>query len=151
MTSEASTSYEASTGGARTVGGDETIEVVEEKVKVGKRDASNGRVRVRSYVREVPVSENVELTTERVTIERRPVDRAVGVGETAFHERSIEAEERAEEVVVSKEARVVEEIGLNRERESHVETVTETERHTEVEIDDERLDTDGTVKNPTIR
>lgn len=145
----ASTGDEARAVDARTLGDDETIEVVEENVRVGKRDASHGRVRVRSYVREVPVREDVELTTDRVTIERRPVDRALGAGEDAFRERSIEAEERAEEVVVSKEARVVEEIALNRERESHVETVTDTVRHTEVEIDDERLETDRRVKDST--
>ena len=40
--------------------------------------------------------------------------------------------------VVQKEARVVEEIGLNKDVESHVETVRDTVRKTEVEIEDER-------------
>ena len=58
-------------------GEDETVPVVEEELRVGKRDTSHGRVRVRSYVRETPVSEEVELTDERVEVERRPVDRPV--------------------------------------------------------------------------
>lgn len=121
----------------------ETVPVVEEQLRVGKRDTSLGRVRVRSYVRETPVSEQVELTSERVEIERRPVDRPLSAGDDAFRERTIEAEERSEEAVVSKEARVVEEIGLRRERESHSETISDTVRHTEVEVDDER--TGGTT------
>jgi stress response protein YsnF len=117
---------------------DETVQVVEERLRVGKRDARVGRVRVRSYLVEEPVREEVELAEERVEIERRPVDRPLEAGEDAFRERSIEAEERAEEPVISKEARVVEEIGLRRERETRRETISDTVRRTEVEIEDER-------------
>ncbi|MBA3326049.1 MAG: YsnF/AvaK domain-containing protein [Rhodobacteraceae bacterium] len=118
----------------------ETVPVVEEHVRVGKRDTSHGRVRVRTYVREEPVSEDVELRSERVEIERRPVDRPVASGDDAFRERSIEAEEFAEEAVVSKEARVVEEVGLRREADTRRETISDTERRTEVEIEDDRDD-----------
>jgi len=115
----------------------ESVPVVEEQLRVGKRETSHGRVRVRSYVRETPVSEQVQLTDEHVTIERRSVDRPV-TGSDAFVERTIEAEERGEEAVVSKEARVVEEIGLRKEVETEQRTVSDTVRHTEVEIEDER-------------
>jgi stress response protein YsnF len=84
----------------------------------------------------------VELQEDRVEIERRPVDRAVSPGEDAFRDRSIEAEEHHEEAVVSKEARVVEEIGLRKTRKTHTETVSDTVRHTEVEV--ERDDDDLT-------
>ena len=70
--------------------------MIEERLRVGKRDTSHGRVRVRSYVREAPVSADVELRSERVEVERRPVDRPVSAGDDAFRERSIEAEEFAE-------------------------------------------------------
>jgi uncharacterized protein (TIGR02271 family) len=118
--------------------GDETVPVVEERLRVGKRDTSHGRVRVRSYVHETPVSEEIELRDERVSVERRPVDRPAKAGEDAFRNRSIEAEEHAEEAVVSKEARVTEEVGLHKEAGRHRETVSDTVRHTEVEIDDDR-------------
>ncbi len=124
---------------------DGTIEVVEEDVRIGKRDVSHGRVKVRSYVVEDQVSESVDLRTEHVDIERRPVDRAVS-GTDAFRDRTIEAEESAEEAVVSKEARVVEEIDLKKRADTETETVTETVRHTEVEIDDDR-----TTAKPTDR
>ena len=69
--------------------------------------------------------------------ERRAVDRPADSAD--FQERSIEAREYAEAPVVHKEARVVEEIGLNKDVESHVETVRDTVRKTEVEIEDERI------------
>ena len=117
---------------------DGTIEVVEENLKVGKRDRSHGRVRVRSYVREDAVSEDVSLRSERVEIERRPVDRPLGVGEDAFRDQTLELEERSEEAVVSKDARVTEEIDLKTVGSERVETVTDTVRRTEVDIEDER-------------
>lgn len=124
------------------VGDDETIKVMEEQLRVGKRQVDKGRVRIRSYVVETPVQEQVSLHSERVFLERRPVDRALTGDEVAFTDRTIEAQERREEAVVSKEARVTEEIGLRREGEERTETVSDTVRRTEVEIDDERLETD---------
>ncbi|KAB0676182.1 YsnF/AvaK domain-containing protein [Aureimonas leprariae] len=117
---------------------DGTIEVVEENLKVGKRDVAGGRVRVRSYVREEPVSENVSLHSEHVEIERRPVDRPVEAGDAAFRDQTLELEERAEEAVVSKEARVKEEIDLRKVGTERTETVSDTVRRTEVDIEDER-------------
>jgi uncharacterized protein (TIGR02271 family) len=119
-----------------------TIPVVEEELHVGKRNVSHGGVRVRSYVYESPVKEEVELTDEHVEIERRPVNRAVSPGDDAFRERSIEAEERHEEAVISKEARVTEEIGIRRTAETHREKVSDTVRRTEVEVEDDRDDTE---------
>ena len=115
---------------------DGKIDVVEERLMVSKREAEGGRVRVRSYVRETPVEQDVELRSERVSIERRPVDRPAD-GAT-FEDRTIEAREYVEAPVVQKEARVVEEIHLNKDVESHVETVRDSVRKTEVEIEDER-------------
>src|SRR3954453_6072448 len=90
--------------------GEEAIPVVEEQVRVGKREVGRGSVRVRSYVVERPVEEEVGLRGERGTGERRPADREVGPGETPFQEKEIEATERGEEAVVDKRARVVEEV-----------------------------------------
>jgi uncharacterized protein (TIGR02271 family) len=121
--------------------GEEVIPVAEEQVRVGKRDVSHGRVRIRSYVVETPVEEQVTLREERVAVERRPVDRALGDAEQAFQERTIEAEERGEEAVVSKEARITEEVVVRKEAEQRTETVSDTVRQTEVEVEDERGNT----------
>ena len=87
--------------------------------------------------REGPASDTTGLPA--LPIERTPVDRAVSAGE-AFVDRTIEATETAEEAVVSKEARVTEEISLAKAVDSRTETVRDTVRHTELEVEDERLD-----------
>jgi stress response protein YsnF len=66
------------------------------------------------------------------------VDRAANPGDVEFRDRVIEAREHTEEPVVAKEARVVEEIGLRKESETRHETIQDTVRKTEVEIEDER-------------
>jgi uncharacterized protein (TIGR02271 family) len=124
-------------------GTEEVIPVAEEELRIGKRDVSHGRVRVRSYTVETPVSESVNLREENVRVERRPADRATTGGEGIFQDRTIEVEERGEEAVISKEARVREELVINKDVENRSETVSDTVRHTEVEIDDERTGTDA--------
>ena len=118
--------------------GDEVIQAAEEQLRVGKREVGRGSVRVRSYVTERPVEEQVELRQERVTIERRPVDRELRPGDAAFQERTIEAVERGEEAVVSKTARVTEEIGIRKDVERETETVRDTVRKQEIEVEDDR-------------
>lgn len=124
----------------RDLGDDETIPVIEERLRVGKRETGHGRVRVRAYTVETPVSESVDLREERVDIERRPVDRVLTSADAAFQDRTIEAEEYREEAVVQKEARVVEEIGLRKTSETHREDISDTVRHTEVEVEHDRDD-----------
>ena len=131
--------------GSLTEASDEMIPVYEESLQVGKREVSHGRLRVRSYVVETAVNEQVSLRTENVHVDRRPVDRAVSATDAMFQDRVIEVEEFAEEAVVSKQARVVEEISLHKEARDRTETISDTLRHTEVEIEDGR----GTVVGGT--
>lgn len=121
---------------------EEVIPVVDERLVVGRRDVNLGRVRVRSYIREEAVGANVNLHDERVSIDRRPVDRPIADADAAFRDRTIEAEEHAEEAVVGKEARVTEEISLRKEGSDRQETVNDTVRKTEVEIEDDRDEID---------
>ena len=118
--------------------GEETIQLAEERLRVGKRDVNHGRVRLRSYVVEKPVNESISLHSERIDVSRRPVDRALGVGENLFQERTISAEEHDEEAVVSKEARVVEEVSLGKVMQDRTQEIHDTVRKTEVEVDDGR-------------
>jgi len=126
-------------------GRDEVIPVAEEELHVGKREVSRGRVRIRSHVVERPVQEQVTLSQERVQVERRPVEGSMRAGtmgndSNLFQERTIDVEERGEEAVVSKEARVVEEVVVRKGADQRTETVSDTVRKTEVEVDDERSD-----------
>ena len=84
------------------------------------------------------MQEEVALREEHVSIERNPVDRPIAAGDDAFRERTIEATESAEEAVVSKEARVTEEVVVRKQAEERTETVSDTVRRTEVEVEDER-------------
>ena len=109
------------------------IEIVEEQLQVGKREVERGGMRVRSFVTEKPVSEQVTLREEHVDVQRTPVDRAA-TGD-AFREGTIEMRETAEVPVVAKEARVVEEISLNKTSSERTETVSDTVRRTDVEVE----------------
>jgi uncharacterized protein (TIGR02271 family) len=118
--------------------GTEKIPVVQEELRVGKRAINRGGVRVYSHVTERPVEENVQLREERVNVERRPVDRPVTSADEAFRERAIEARETVEEAVVQKQARVVEEVSVNKDVRQREQKVRDTVRRTDVEV--ERLD-----------
>ena len=119
-------------------GRDEVIPVYEETARVAKRDVNQGRVRIRSYVVETPFSEQVNLRQEQVQVERRPVDRPISASDAVFQDRVIEAEEHAEEAVITKEARVKEEISLRKTVQDQAQTLTDTVRRTEVEVEDQR-------------
>lgn len=124
-----------------------TVPVVEEALKVGKRTVEAGRVRVYAHVTEQPVQEQVNLREARVTVERRPVDRPVAVGDAApFREGSFELGEFREEAVVAKEARVVEEVVVGRKATERSETIRETVRRSDVEV--ERIDADEIRTTP---
>ncbi|WP_240676036.1 DUF2382 domain-containing protein [Botryobacter ruber] len=121
-----------------------TIPVVEENLNVGKRTVETGGAIIRSKVEERPVEENINLREEHVNIERNPVNRpATGADMANFKEGEIEITEHAEVPVVEKEARVVEEITIDKEVEEHDETIRDTVRKTDVDIDDlDRRDLD---------
>lgn len=116
---------------------DGTIQVAEERLVVGKRAIEAGSVRVRAYVVERPVEEQVTLREETVRIERHPVDRAATAADLAsFGERTLEMTETDEVAVVGKDVRVVEEIGIRKDAADRVETVRDTVRRTEVDVED---------------
>lgn len=122
---------------AATVTGDDTIKVMEERLVVGKRAVNTGGARVRSYVVETPVEEQVTLHSETLRVERRPVTDGRLVTDADFREQSVEMRSTSEEVVVGKEARVVEEISLRKEATDRVEMVHDTVRSTKVDVEQE--------------
>jgi uncharacterized protein (TIGR02271 family) len=112
------------------------IPVVQEQLKVGKREVQRGGVRVYSRVVETPVNESVGLREEHVNVERRPVNEPIsGLDTAAFKEQSIEMRETAEEAVVEKSARIVEEVTINKEVTQREQQINDTVRHTEVEVE----------------
>lgn len=145
------TPYAASTGGIASgsfeqgsrdrVVEEEHIPIVNEELQVGKRTVSRGGARVRSYVREVPVHEQINLRQEHVSVERRPVDQPIQAADSIgdsdlLRERSIEMTETEEVPMVAKEARVTEEMVVRKTAEEHTQDVNDTIRRTEVEVDE---------------
>ncbi len=122
-----------------------SIPVVEEELDVGKRQVERGGVRVRRYVTEEPVEKQVTVRDESVHVDRRPADRTLRGAETgdAFREETVEMTETTEDVIVDKRARVIEEVVLSKDVDERTETVRDTVRRTDVEVeraDDARVD-----------
>lgn len=113
------------------------IPIVEEQLRVGKRTVEGGAVRINTGVVETPVEAQVNLREEHVRVERHAVDRPASEADfQTFKEGEIELTERAEVAVVAKEARVVEEIAVGKEVTERTETVRDTVRRTEVDVDE---------------
>jgi uncharacterized protein (TIGR02271 family) len=112
-----------------------TIQLAEETLAVGKRAVSGATTRIRRFVVETPVQEQVSLRDEIVTLERHPVTEGRPVGTADFTDKVIEMTESSEQAVVSKTAHVVEEVNLRKDVSDHVETVKDTLRRDEVEIE----------------
>lgn len=112
------------------------LPVIEEQLAVGKRTVEKGAARVRTKVEEVPVEETVTLREEKVTVDRRPVDRAVENAPAAFKEGVIEVTEMAEVPVVGKETHVVEEVVIGKNVTERQETVRDTVKRTDVDVDE---------------
>jgi uncharacterized protein (TIGR02271 family) len=121
---------------------EEAIPVVQERLRVGKREVNRGGVRVRSYVVEEPIEEQVSLREERVDVERRSVGQRVrpGAADDLLRDRTIEMTESAEEAVVSKDAEVTEEVVVRKFEGERTEGVSDTVRRTEVDVEDTRGD-----------
>ena len=112
---------------------DGTLQLSEESLAVGKRVVNRGTTRIRRFVVETPVEEKVSLRNERVTIERRPVTDGRAVTDS-FSDKVVEMTELAEEAVVSKTARVREEVAIRKDVADRTETVRDTVRREDVEI-----------------
>jgi uncharacterized protein (TIGR02271 family) len=131
---------------------EESLPVIEERLRVGKRDVTRGSVRVRAYVVEEPVHEDVTLREERVEVERRPVagrSSAAGSDGSLLQERTIEMTEHGEEAVVQKDAVVTEEVVVRKFTGERTEGIDETVRHTEVDVDEDRGEVPTSGRQPS--
>lgn len=112
------------------------VDVIEEDLEVGKREVNTGGARVTSRIVERPVEERVNLREEQVEVNRNRVDRPVDNKDLDnFEEDTIEMTETTEKPVVNKEARVVEEISLNKDVTNREQVIKDKVRKTEIDID----------------
>jgi stress response protein YsnF len=110
------------------------IPIIREEMRVGRRTVERGGVRVASHIVQRPVSEQVHLRETHVDIERRAVDRPLRGDENAFSDDTVEMVEMADEPVVSKQARVVEEVIVRKHVEDRTATISDQVRSTEIEF-----------------
>jgi stress response protein YsnF len=127
---------------------EERIPIVEEELRVGKREVVQGRATVHSRMEEVPVRQRVELLEEELQVENRPVNRRLTEEEVArsglLQDRVVQFAAMREEALVSKEPFVREEVVVRKQVTQRVEEVRDTVRRTEVET--ERLGAGETVE-----
>ncbi len=135
--------------GTTATGGETVIPIVEEELVVGKREVQSGGAHIRTGVIETPVEQSVNLHEEHVTVQRQAVNQPVTDAATAFQDKSFEVTETAEVPVVAKSARVVEEVVVGKAATDRVETVHDTVRRTDVEVDELTADNfkTGDIKN----
>lgn len=118
--------------------GGKKLQAAEEELQVGKREVEGGGVRASTRVTETPVEEDIHLRDEKVHVERRKVDRPAESGDHVFEEESIEFSEMHEEPVVSKSTHVTEEVIVGKEVEERTETIRDTVRRQEIDIEELR-------------
>jgi uncharacterized protein (TIGR02271 family) len=121
--------------------GDIRVPVREERLQVEKREGELGSVDVHKDVTQERVDIPVELRREKVNVDRREVaDRPVAAGEMddAFKEGTIHVPLHGEEAIVNKQAVVTGEVVLDRQVETERQTVSDTVRREEVEVDHDR-------------
>jgi uncharacterized protein (TIGR02271 family) len=113
-----------------------SVPVIEEELQVGKRAVQRGGVRVHSRVVNQPVEEQINLREEHVRVERKPADRPVPAADMGrLRDQTVEVTETSEEPVISKRARVREEIVVGKETTERTETIRDNVRRTEVRVD----------------
>jgi uncharacterized protein (TIGR02271 family) len=120
------------------VEGDLVIPLIDEELDVGTRVVEAGGVRVSSHMTERPVEKTVRLRDERVTVERQPIDRPLTPeeAEARFRDGSVEMRAMSEIPVVGKRAHVIEEIFITKDITERTETVRDTVRHTEANVEE---------------
>lgn len=112
------------------------LEVIEEDLVVGKGELERGRMRIYSVITEREVQQDVSLRDETIRIKRRPVNRDIQVTPDLFQEKTFEMVEMDEIALVGKTARVIEEVSLGKEVVDKIETIKETIRRQDVEIEE---------------
>jgi uncharacterized protein (TIGR02271 family) len=125
---------------------EETLRLAEEQLEVGKRQVETGKARIRRFVTERPVETQVTLHEERAEMMRRAVTDPSLLKDVDWTDKVIEITETAEQAVVTKTARVAEEVVIRKEGSDRVETVRDTVRRQQVELERLPRDTKDTKK-----
>ncbi len=113
----------------------EVLRLAEEQLNVSKRQVDAGTTRIRRYVTEKPVEAQITLHEEHAAVVRRAVTDPSYIQDVDWSDRVIEVNETAEQAVVNKTTRLVEEVLIGKEGSDRVETVRDTVRRQQVEVE----------------
>lgn len=114
---------------------EEVVHLAEEQLNVGKRQVDAGITRVRRFSVERPVDANVTLHEEHTEVIRRAISDPGYLKNIDWCEQTIEVTETAERPVVNKTVRVTEEVVIRRRGSDHIETVHDTIRRQQLEVE----------------
>ncbi|MEJ7652854.1 MAG: DUF2382 domain-containing protein [Chloroflexia bacterium] len=124
----------------------------EEELQAETVGRQAGEVRIDKTVEEEQQTLEVPVTREEVHVQSRTVDRGASSSGDAFQEDVIEVPLYAEEVEVTKEARVVEELEIEKRAVQGTETVTDTVRKERINVEESGdLDEDRNAGDPLDR
>lgn len=117
------------------------LTLLEERLRIGKRQEQRGEAVARKRIQERPVEEQIQLREEHAKIERHPVNKPLSQSEfastqgEAFREgQEIHVPLMGEEAVVSKEPFVKEDIVLRKTEDTRTETIRDKVREEVVEF-----------------
>jgi uncharacterized protein (TIGR02271 family) len=123
------------------LGAQQVLKLAEERLDVGKRLVEEGTTRIRRFVVEKPVEEKVTLHEEHAEVMRRAISDPNYITDVDWGDKTIDVRETAEQAVVSKTARIAEEVVVGKAGSDRVETVRDTVRRQQVEV--ERIPSSG--------
>jgi uncharacterized protein (TIGR02271 family) len=114
---------------------DQVLRLAEEQLDVGKRLVEQGTTRIRRFVTEKPVEAQVTLHEEHAQVVRRAITDPSYIRDIDWSDKTVEVTETAEQAVVSKSARIAEEVVVGKTGSDRVETVRDTVRRQQVEVE----------------
>jgi uncharacterized protein (TIGR02271 family) len=117
------------------LGKEQVLRLAEEHLEVGKRLVEQGTTRIRRFVTEKAVEENVTLHEEHAEVVRRAVSDPNYIQDIDWSDSTIEVLETAEEAVVSKSSHIAEEVVVGKTGSDHVETIHDSVRRQQVEVE----------------
>ena len=120
---------------------EDTLRLAEEQLQIGKKLLETGRTRVRRFTTEREVAQDVTLHEEHAELLRKALSQPAELSDVDWADATLEVVESKEQALISKTARVVEEVSLRKKGDDHVETIHEKLRRQEAEV--QQLDATG--------
>jgi len=114
---------------------EQVLRLAEEQLEVGKKLVEQGTTRIRRFVTEKPAEASVTLHEEHAQVVRRAITDPSYVQDIDWSDTTVEVIETAEQAVVSKSSHIAEEVVVGKTGSDHVETVRDTVRRQQVEVE----------------